>query len=92
MSTIRFESRVLPLLVRPSQRFDDLLPNLSLHVLALGARALARDLVLSEHAPDPNDVISRSREKLQVARSAWNSPDVSAFETADVPSGGGYTK
>jgi len=67
----RFESRLLPLLVRRTKEVGDLLPELYLHGLSQGDFELALRGLLGEGAPLSPSSIARLREKWQLEYEEW---------------------
>ena len=67
----RFESRLLPLFTRRTQKVRDLLPDLYLHGLASGDFELALRGLLGEQAPLSASTVARTKERWQAEYSEW---------------------
>jgi len=67
----RFESRLLPLFVRRTEKVDELLPELYLHGLALGDFDLAMRGLLGDNAPISAATIARLKEKWKTEYNSW---------------------
>lgn len=67
----RFESRLLPLFTRRTEKVRDLLPDLYLHGLASGDFELALRGLLGEHAPLSASTVARTKERWQAEYSEW---------------------
>ncbi len=67
----RFESRVLPLFVRRSNKIAELIPELYLHGLAEGDFDLALRGLLGEDAPVSASTVARLKEKWHAELAEW---------------------
>jgi len=67
----RFESRLLPLFTRRTEKVRDLLPELYLHGLASGDFELALRGLLGEQAPLSASTVARTKERWQAEYSEW---------------------
>lgn len=67
----RFESRVLPLFVRRSNKIAELIPDLYLHGLAEGDFDLALRGLLGEDAPVSASTVARLKEKWHAELAEW---------------------
>jgi transposase-like protein len=76
----RFESQVLPLLVRRTVQVSELLPQLYLHGLAQGDFELALRGLLCAGAPLSASSIERLRSKWQLEYEAWRSRRLDKLE------------
>jgi transposase-like protein len=88
----RFESRILPLFVKRTERVAELLPQLYLHGLAQGDFELALRGLLGDEAPLSAKTIERLREKWTQEFAAWSQRPLGALDVVYVWADGLYVK
>jgi transposase-like protein len=88
----RFVSRVLPLFQRRTREVGELLPQLYLHGLALGAFELALRGLLGEGAPLSAASLARLKAKWQLEYDAWKQRRLADLEVVYVWADGLYVK
>jgi putative transposase len=88
----RFESRILPLLVRRTQEVAELLPQLDLHGLAQGDFELALRGLLGDGAPLSASSIERLRAKWQQEYAGWRSQRLEHLDVVYAWADGLYAK
>jgi transposase-like protein len=88
----RFESRVLPLFKRRTEKVGELLPQLYLHGLAQGDFELALRGLLGEGAPLSASSIERLREKWQQEYETWKTRRLDKLDVVYVWADGLYVK
>jgi len=88
----RFESRVLPLFARRTQKVADLIPELYLHGLAQGDFDMALRGLLGEGAPLSAATVGRLKAKWQVEWEEWNHRSLADLEVVYMWVDGIYVK
>jgi len=88
----RFESRVLPLFARRSAEINKLIPQLSLHGLALGDFDLALRGLLGEAAPISAGTVARPKEGWQAEWEEWKNRPLDGLELLFLWVDGVYVK
>ncbi len=88
----RFESRVLPLFKRRTEKVGELLPRLYLHGLAQGDFELALRGLLGEGAPLSPASIERLREKWQQEFETWKTRRLDKLDVVYIWADGLYVK
>ena len=88
----RFESRVLPLFVRRSNKIAELIPELYLHGLAEGDFDLALRGLLGEDAPVSASTVARLKEKWHAELAEWRQRPLDDLEVVYMWVDGVYVK
>jgi putative transposase len=88
----RFESRILPLFKRRSQKVDEVLPELYLHGLSQGDFDLALRGLLGEKAPISAQSIARLKAKWQGEYEIWSQRSLADKEVVYMWVDGIYVK
>ena len=88
----RFESRILPLFKRRSQKVDEVLPELYLHGLSQGDFDLALRGLLGEKAPISAQSIARLKAKWQGEYETWSQRSLADKEVVYMWVDGIYVK
>ena len=88
----RFESRVLPLFVRRSNKIAELIPDLYLHGLAEGDFDLALRGLLGEDAPVSASTVARLKEKWHAEVAEWRQRPLDDLEVVYLWVDGVYVK
>lgn len=88
----RFQSRVLPLFARQTNKVRDLLPQLYLHGLAEGDLELALRGLLGEGAPVSPSTVARLKERWQGEYQAWRRQSLEELEVVYLWVDGMYVK
>ena len=88
----RFESRVLPLFARKSNKIAQLIPELYLHGLAEGDFDLALRGLLGEGAPVSASTVARLKEKWHAELAEWHQRPLNDLEVVYLWVDGVYVK
>jgi transposase-like protein len=88
----RFESRVLPLFARRSNKIAELIPELYLHGLAEGDFDLALRGLLGEDAPVSASTVARLKEKWHAELAEWRGRSLDDLEIVYMWVDGVYVK
>ena len=88
----RFESRLLPLLVRRTREVADLIPELYLHGLSEGDFDLALRGLLGEEAPISASTVARLKERWNAELAAWRARPLDDLEVVYMWVDGVYVK
>jgi putative transposase len=88
----RFESAILPLLVRRTREVDALIPELYLHGLAAGDMDLALRGLLGNDAPISAATVARLKERWRLEYDQWSSRSLAGLEVVALWVDGVYVK
>ena len=88
----RFESAILPFLVRRTREVDALIPELYLHGLAAGDMDLALRGLLGNDAPISATTVARLKERWRLEYDQWSSRSLAGLEVVALWVDGVYVK